>query len=214
MRKTILFGGTNKERLVSVASAQSLHSALPEADLWFWDAPGGGNTFPDPVSKNPNQTGARVADLETVVSYYMTSGGEVAMWWRQLQPAVTPTQQANLMTFVGLADGTPFPGTNFKLPAPWNLGVGFAASWALGTTVHATIAGDPASTGVGVELQPRLAALATRGRDENGWQQRLEVVNGDVKAVRRRQRLKGLEGRFTAAQIVVGQRPHQGGDCL
>jgi D-alanine-D-alanine ligase len=38
MRVTILFGGTNKERLVSVASAQALHSALPDADLWFWDA--------------------------------------------------------------------------------------------------------------------------------------------------------------------------------
>jgi D-alanine-D-alanine ligase len=38
MRVTILFGGTNKERLVSVASAQALHSTLPEADLWFWDA--------------------------------------------------------------------------------------------------------------------------------------------------------------------------------
>ncbi|WP_291867460.1 D-alanine--D-alanine ligase [Bradyrhizobium sp.] len=37
MRTTILFGGTNKERLVSVASAQALHLALPEADLWFWD---------------------------------------------------------------------------------------------------------------------------------------------------------------------------------
>jgi D-alanine-D-alanine ligase len=37
MRTTILFGGTNKERLVSVASAQALHSALPDADLWFWD---------------------------------------------------------------------------------------------------------------------------------------------------------------------------------
>ena len=37
MRITILFGGTNKERLVSVASTQALHSALPEADLWFWD---------------------------------------------------------------------------------------------------------------------------------------------------------------------------------
>ena len=37
MRTTILFGGTNKERLVSVASAQALHQALPEADLWFWD---------------------------------------------------------------------------------------------------------------------------------------------------------------------------------
>src|ERR1700712_5415829 len=36
MRITILFGGTNKERLVSVASAQALNLALPEADLWFW----------------------------------------------------------------------------------------------------------------------------------------------------------------------------------
>jgi D-alanine-D-alanine ligase len=38
MRITLLFGGTNKERLVSVATGQALHSALPEADLWFWDA--------------------------------------------------------------------------------------------------------------------------------------------------------------------------------
>jgi D-alanine-D-alanine ligase len=38
MRVTILFGGTNKERLVSVASAQALAEALPDADLWFWAA--------------------------------------------------------------------------------------------------------------------------------------------------------------------------------
>src|SRR5260370_5165815 len=37
MRITTFFGGTNKERLVSVASGQALHQALPEADLWFWD---------------------------------------------------------------------------------------------------------------------------------------------------------------------------------
>jgi D-alanine-D-alanine ligase len=37
MRITILFGGLNSERLVSVASAQALHSALPKADLWFWN---------------------------------------------------------------------------------------------------------------------------------------------------------------------------------
>src|SRR6185437_16405322 len=37
MRITIVFGGTNKERLVSVASAQALHEALPDAELWFWD---------------------------------------------------------------------------------------------------------------------------------------------------------------------------------
>src|SRR5438105_6713267 len=48
MRTTILFGGLSKERLVSVASGQALHAALPEADLWFWDA---GNTVHEVVSK-------------------------------------------------------------------------------------------------------------------------------------------------------------------
>src|SRR3569623_2172383 len=37
MRITSLFGGTYRERLVSVAAAQALHQALPEADLWRWD---------------------------------------------------------------------------------------------------------------------------------------------------------------------------------
>ena len=37
MRTTILFGGLNRERLVSVASTQALSAALPDADLWFWD---------------------------------------------------------------------------------------------------------------------------------------------------------------------------------
>ena len=40
MRSTILFGGTNRERLVSVASAQAVAAALPDADLWF-QAPDG-----------------------------------------------------------------------------------------------------------------------------------------------------------------------------
>jgi D-alanine-D-alanine ligase len=40
MRVTIFFGGTNTERLVSVATAQALHTTLPDADLWFWDAGG------------------------------------------------------------------------------------------------------------------------------------------------------------------------------
>lgn len=40
MITTILFGGVNRERLVSVASAQAVAAALPEADLWYW-APDG-----------------------------------------------------------------------------------------------------------------------------------------------------------------------------
>jgi hypothetical protein len=113
-------------------------------ELWFWDAPGEGNTYYDPISKNPNQKGARVADLKTIIEYYMnpTEGGEIAMWWRQLQPGVTPDQQAALMTFIGVADGTPFPGTDLKLPKPWNLGEGFAASWMFGVKANCTMAGS------------------------------------------------------------------------
>jgi D-alanine-D-alanine ligase len=40
MKTTILFGGSSRERLVSVASAQALSTALPDADLWFWDHDG------------------------------------------------------------------------------------------------------------------------------------------------------------------------------
>ncbi len=40
MRTTILFGGTSRERLVSTATAQALASALPDAEVWFWDVAG------------------------------------------------------------------------------------------------------------------------------------------------------------------------------
>ncbi len=45
------------------------------------------------------------------------------------------------------------------------------------------LARDPAAAGVGVELQPRLAALAVRGRADNGWDTRLEIIEGDVRAL-------------------------------
>jgi tRNA1Val (adenine37-N6)-methyltransferase len=45
------------------------------------------------------------------------------------------------------------------------------------------LARDPAAAGVGVEIQSRLAALAARGRDENGWETRLEIIDGDVRAL-------------------------------
>jgi len=43
------------------------------------------------------------------------------------------------------------------------------------------LARDPAATGAGVEIQPRLAALAGRGRDDNGWSARWQVVEGDAR---------------------------------
>jgi tRNA1Val (adenine37-N6)-methyltransferase len=43
------------------------------------------------------------------------------------------------------------------------------------------LARDPAAAGVGVEIQPRLAALAEKGRAHNGFESRLEVRGGDVR---------------------------------
>ncbi len=43
------------------------------------------------------------------------------------------------------------------------------------------LAHDETSTGVGVEIQPRLAALAEQGRIENGFVDRFRVVTADVR---------------------------------
>jgi tRNA1(Val) A37 N6-methylase TrmN6 len=45
------------------------------------------------------------------------------------------------------------------------------------------LARDPAAVGVAVELQPRLAELAVRGRDDNGWMDRLDVRTGDIRVM-------------------------------
>jgi tRNA1Val (adenine37-N6)-methyltransferase len=55
------------------------------------------------------------------------------------------------------------------------------------------LARDGAASGVAVELQPRLADLATRGRDENGWGSRLEIVCGDVRRLPADARLGGFD---------------------
>jgi len=44
------------------------------------------------------------------------------------------------------------------------------------------LARDQTARGVGVEIQPRLAALAEEGRLENGFADRFDVVTGDVRA--------------------------------
>jgi len=40
---------------------------------------------------------------------------------------------------------------------------------------------DETATGTGVEIQPRLAALAEQGRRENGFEQRFHLVTGDIR---------------------------------
>ena len=53
---------------------------------------------------------------------------------------------------------------------------------ASGVLAFLLLARDPEARGMGVELQPRLAALAEQGAAENGFADRLEVVTGDVRA--------------------------------
>src|SRR3954471_10626421 len=45
-----------------------------------------------------------------------------------------------------------------------------------GAVAFLLLARDADAQGVAVEIQPKLAALATRGRDDNGWQDRLEIL--------------------------------------
>jgi tRNA1Val (adenine37-N6)-methyltransferase len=52
-----------------------------------------------------------------------------------------------------------------------------------GALAFLLLARDAAASGVAVELQPHLQALAVRGRDDNGWRERLEVLEGDVRAL-------------------------------
>jgi hypothetical protein len=110
------------------------------ANLYSWDAPGGGKQFPDPYKNNAPHAGTRVAPLDDLLADYMAE--EVAMYVRQLQPTLTTNELAALDIFIGLANGMPFPGDHIKLPDQFGLGVGLAGSYAMGKKLHATIAGN------------------------------------------------------------------------
>jgi D-alanine-D-alanine ligase len=93
MRITILFGGTNKERLVSVASAQALHSALPEADLWFWDVD-------DSVHQTQSQT--LLAHSRPFEDPFKPSGRRVA---RGIEAALDQAKADDRLFVLGLHGG-------------------------------------------------------------------------------------------------------------
>ena len=98
------------------------------AGLYFWDAPGGGDCFPDPYAgdsdnriygKYPNgvHPGCRVSVLDDVLAYYSTKVDVDGFWLRQLAPAVTQDRFEALRRFVNRVDGQPFPTG----PAPFGL---------------------------------------------------------------------------------------------
>ncbi|HEY2900075.1 MAG TPA: methyltransferase [Polyangia bacterium] len=52
-----------------------------------------------------------------------------------------------------------------------------------GAVAFLLMSADDAATGVGVELQPRLASLARAAAVRNGFAPRLEIIEGDVRAL-------------------------------
>jgi D-alanine-D-alanine ligase len=183
-RITILFGGLNKERLVSVASAQALHRALPDADLWFWDAD-------DSVHETTGDVLLRHLRPfeEPFVPGTPSLGGIV----RALDQAQTEDRLLVLGMHGGMAEngelqamcecrGIPFTGSG---SASSNLAFDKVAA-----KRFATIAGVTAS--VGVALEDAEAALAEHGRliakpAKDGSSYGLIYVNSkqDLVAVRR-----------------------------
>jgi hypothetical protein len=102
-------------------------------NLYFWDAPGGGTTFPDPYTANPANRlytngqqiahdGCRVAPLDELLAYYVTVEG-THFWLRHLKPALTSDQLAALTIFINRHDGLPFPmPVETKLPENYTAG--------------------------------------------------------------------------------------------
>lgn len=119
----LAFDGTNPLdfmiNLFEEGSYSHVGMVLKDAsgNLWFWDAPGGGNTFPDPYWKGPGPNpGCRVADLDVLLAYYMQYMGLKTFTWRQLTPSIPYGPGSALVDFITANDGTPFPGTNCQLP--------------------------------------------------------------------------------------------------
>jgi D-alanine-D-alanine ligase len=156
MRITILFGGTNKERLVSVASAQALHQALPDADLWFWDVD-------DSVHEVRSETLLNHArPFEEPFRPGTASLGAI-------EPALDRAQAEDRLLVLGLHGGT---AENGELQAMCEMrGVAFTGSGSASSHLafdkvaakrFAAIAGVKAPAGVA--LQDAEAALAEYGR--------------------------------------------------
>ena len=189
MRITILFGGTNKERLVSVASAQALHSALPEADLWFWDVG-------DTVHETPSE--ALLKHSRPFEDPFTAGTPNLG----RIEAALDKARAENRLLVLGLHGGT---AENGELQAMCEVrGVPFTGSGSAASHLafdkvaakrFAAIAGVEAP--VGVRLEEIEAALAEHGKliakpARDGSSYGLIYVNSkqDLVAVRNAARLE------------------------
>jgi len=155
-RITILFGGLNKERLVSVASAQALHLALPEADLWFWDAD-------DHVYETRPQT--LLAHTRPFEDPFKPESSSIGL----LTQALDKAKAENRLLVLGLHGGT---AENGELQAMCETrGIAFTGSGSASSNLSfdkvaakrfAAIAGVPIAAGVALDQME--AALAEYGK--------------------------------------------------
>ncbi|WP_079607665.1 D-alanine--D-alanine ligase family protein [Bradyrhizobium erythrophlei] len=156
MRITIVFGGTNKERLVSVATAQALHSALPDADLWFWDV----DDSVHEIRPQALETHARPFEQPFKVDDRGVGG---------IEQALDKAKAENRLLVLGLHGGT---AENGELQAMCEMrGIPFTGSGSASSHLtfdkvaakrFAAIAG--VKSPAGVALQDAEAALAEHGR--------------------------------------------------
>jgi D-alanine-D-alanine ligase len=184
MRITLLFGGTNKERLVSVASAQALHQALPDADLWFWDA-----------DDTVHETGSAALLGHSRPFEQPFRPGTPSLG--TIEPALDQARAENRLLVLGLHGGS---AENGELQAMCERrGIPFTGSGSASSHLafdkiaakrFAAIAGVPAPAGVA--LEDIEAALAEHGRliakpARDGSSYGLIFVNStqDLAAVRR-----------------------------
>jgi D-alanine-D-alanine ligase len=205
MRTTILFGGLSKERLVSVASAQALQSALPDADLWFWNV---GDTVHEVRSQ------ALLAHSRPFEEPFEPENPGVGGIERALDKAVTEHR----LLVLGLHGGA---AENGELQAMCEMrGIAFTGSGSASSHLafdkvaakrFATIAGVKAPAGVALEDAER--ALAKYGRliakpARDGSSYGLIFVNStqDIVAVRRAAKVEEylLEPFVSGAEATCG----------
>jgi hypothetical protein len=113
-------------------------------NLYFWDAPGGGDCFPDPYASDPDNrkygqpvhTGCRVAVLDDVLAYYATKVDVGGFWARQLKPAVTQDRFLALRRFINRVDGLPFPTGPGPQPEVSGLGLNYTAGQEYGSMFY------------------------------------------------------------------------------
>jgi hypothetical protein len=87
-----------------------------QGNLYFWDAPGSGDCFPDPYASDPNNRihntpvhpGCRVAVLDDLLAYY-AGVVEQPFTLRQLSAPPSAESFAALRLFIDRVDGFAFP---------------------------------------------------------------------------------------------------------